>query len=159
MINFLNIIGLMLEEQTENNSGNSWVLIVAIVALALLMVYSIISGKKRTAAYKQQLEENQKKFVVGAKIKTYAGVYGEIIAIREALDESKVATIKSGEGENAMTFEIDLNYILGIDEKDNKELFDEECNALMQKIKDEAQNEESNGDKKDKKENDDKKEE
>jgi preprotein translocase subunit YajC len=102
-----------------------------------------MNSKKRTQ-YIEQVKEMQSKFEVGTKVKTYAGIYGEIVAIREALDGTKVITIKSGDGENAMTFDIDIQYISNIDEKDNKEIYDEEYNELKKKMEETTQNLEVN---------------
>lgn len=121
----------ILEMLNEGSTIFMWVLIGIMV---LGSIYLLVSGNKKRAEYYEKLKEEQAKFVVGVKVKTNAGIFGEIINIRTALDGTKVVTIKSGEGNNAMTFDIDINYITNIDDKDNKEVFDEEYNELMKKV-------------------------
>ena len=115
-------------------AGESIMSIIVIVILVALLVVMLVMNNKKRAQYMQELQENQKKFVVGAKVKTYAGFYGEIVAIREALDGTKVITIKIGEGSNAINMDIDMNFIASIDDKDNKEKYDEEYNELVKKV-------------------------
>ena len=114
-------------------------LIILLGVMVLMCIVSFVTSNKKRKEYMEQMKEMQSKFTAGTKVKTYAGIYGEIVSIREALDGSKVATIKSGEGENAMTFDIDVTYISNIDDKDNQKVYDEEYEALKKKMEETAQ--------------------
>ena len=114
--------------------GSPIFLFVVLGLLIVFCIFSYITNSKKRTQYMEQVKEMQSKFTVGTKVKTYAGIYGEIVAIREALDGTKVVTIKSGDGENAMTFDVDIQYISSIDEKDNKEIYDEEYEELKKKM-------------------------
>lgn len=119
--------------------GSSIFLYIVLGLLVVFCIFSFVTNNKKRAQYLEQVKEMQSKFEVGTKVKTYAGIYGEIVAIRDALDGTKVVTIKSGDGENAMTFDVDIQYISNIDEKDNKELYDEEYEELKKKMEETSQ--------------------
>ena len=107
-------------------------LIVSLVIIGLLVVfliYMFVSSNKKRAQYMDEMKKMQERLVPGTKVKTYAGEYGEIVSVRDALDGSKVATVKIGVGQNTVDIEMDLNYISNIDEKDNAELYGEDISA------------------------------
>lgn len=122
--------------------GSSILLWVLIGIMVIGLVYTTISGNKKQKQYYEEMLKLQEKFVVGAKVKTKSGVFGEIIDIRTALDGTKVVTIKSGDADNAMTFEIDINGIAHIDDKDVKyeEEKDENIDELMKKVQETSEN-------------------
>lgn len=119
--------------------GGSIFLYIVLGLLVVFCIFSFVSNNKKRAQYLEQVKEMQSKFQIGTKVKTYAGIYGEIVAMRDALDGTKVVTIKSGDGDNAMTFDVDIQYISNIDEKDNKEVYDEEYEELKKKMEETSQ--------------------
>ena len=128
---------ILLETQGSN------ILLWVIIGVMLLgCIWMTVSSSKRQKLYYEETMKLREKFVVGAKIKTVSGVFGEIVAVRTALDGTKVFTIKSGEAENAMTFEIDINGIACIDDKDDvkEEPKDENIDDLMKKVQETSDN-------------------
>ena len=119
--------------------GSSIFLYIVLGLLVVFCIFSFVSNNKKRTQYLEQVKEMQSKFQIGTKVKTYAGIYGEIVAMRDALDGTKVVTIKSGDGDNAMTFDVDIQYISNIDEKDNKEVYDEEYEELKKKMEETSQ--------------------
>lgn len=106
--------------------------------LILVIVFYIASGFIRRSKYNNETQDLLSKLQVGTKIKTFAGIYGEIVEIRDALDGSKVALIKTGEGDKCSYMSIDLASVYAIDEKDNAELFAEETTDTTETLNIEA---------------------
>lgn len=102
-------------------------LILPIVLLVVIAVTFVMSSLKRNK-YNEATKAMFDNIKVGVKVKTYAGIYGEIVEMRDALDGSKVAILKTGEGDKIGYISIDVASIYAIDEKDNEELFGEEAN-------------------------------
>lgn len=102
---------------------SSWILP---AILLVIVVASLVMGVLRKGKYTQETQNLMSKLTAGVKVKTFAGVYGEIVEIRDALDGSKVALIKTGENGKESFMSIDLASVYAIDEKDNAELFAEE---------------------------------
>ncbi|MBQ8749157.1 MAG: preprotein translocase subunit YajC [Clostridia bacterium] len=99
---------------------------IILVVLLVLIVGSLVMSFMRRNKYNAETQSMLEKLNVGVKVKTFAGIYGEIVEIRDALDGSKVALIKSGENGKESYISIDLASVYAIDEKDNAELFMEE---------------------------------
>lgn len=98
---------------TSNSAGASgWIMLVIVGLLIVLMVVRMFSDRKRQGKAEEMLNELK----VGDKVVTNAGIYGEIVSIRQT-NCGKVALIKSGEGKNASYISVNLQVILGIDEK------------------------------------------
>ncbi len=106
-----------------NTGFSNWILP---AILLVIVVASLVMGVLRKGKYTQETQNLMSKLTVGVKVKTFAGVYGEIVEIRDALDGSKVALIKTGEKGKESFMSIDLASVYAIDEKDNAELFAEE---------------------------------
>lgn len=87
--------------------------------LLVLLVVSAVMAFMRRSKYTQTTMEMKNNLKIGDKVKTYAGMYGEIVDIKEALDGSKYLILKSGEGEFVSYFSIDIEAIYGIDFKDD----------------------------------------
>lgn len=115
----------------EADTSNTIISLILIGILAIFLIFIFISNNKKKAQYMQEMKRTQSKFVAGAKVKTYAGFYGEIVSVRTALDGTSVVTLKVGEGDKIVHIEMDINYISNIDDKDNKEVFDDEYEKLM----------------------------
>ena len=107
----------------EGTGFSQWIL--PAIVLAFVVVY-LVYGMFRKNKYDSGVKNMLDKLEVGTKVKTFAGIYGEIVDIREALDGSKVALIKTGENGKESYMSIDLASVYSIDEKDNAELFNEE---------------------------------
>lgn len=86
--------------------------------LLVLLVISAGMAFMRKSKYTQSAMEMKNNLKIGDKVKTYAGMYGEIVAIKEAVDGSKYVVLKSGEGEYISYFSIDIEAIYGVDYKD-----------------------------------------
>ena len=104
--------------------------------LLVIVVASLVMGVLRKGKYTQETQNLMSKLTVGVKVKTFAGVYGEIVEIRDALDGSKVALIKTGENGKESFMSIDLESVYAIDKKDNAELFAEELGLKTEKASD-----------------------
>lgn len=115
---------------TENSTNFSSIVLPALVIFlfVIYIAFGFIKRSKLNAETHNLLEKLQ----VGVKIKTYSGIYGEIVEIRDALDGSKVALIKTGEGDKASYISIDFDSIYAIDEKDNAEIFNEEVTEKIE---------------------------
>ena len=108
----------------ENSTNFSSIVLPALV-ISLFVIY-IAFGFIKRSKINAETHNLFEKLQVGVKIKTYSGIYGEIVEIRDALDGSKVALIKTGEGDKESYISIDFASIYAIDEKDNAEIFNEE---------------------------------
>ncbi len=96
--------------------------VIFVVIVVILLVINFI----RKTNYQKNAETMFNGLEVGDKVKTYAGVYGEIVSIRDAKDGSKVAIIKSGDEEFFSYLEIDVAAVYSLDEKDVVEETEEE---------------------------------
>ena len=114
----------------ENSTNFSSIVLPALV-ISLFVIY-IAFGFIKRSKINAETHNLFEKLQVGVKIKTYSGIYGEIVEIRDALDGSKVALIKTGEGDKASYISIDFDSIYAIDEKDNAEIFNEEVTEKIE---------------------------
>lgn len=87
--------------------------------LLVLLVVSAVMAFMRRSKYAQSAMEMKNNLKVGDKVKTYAGMYGEIVEIKDANDGSKYVILKSGEGEYVSYYSIDIEAVYGIDYKDD----------------------------------------
>lgn len=114
---------------TKNNNGAStWIMLAIIGLILVLLVVRMFADRKRQGKAEEMLNELK----VGDKVVTNAGIYGEIVSIRQT-SIGKVALIKSGEGKNVSYLEVNLLVILGIDEKQDVVL-DSEGKTVEPKI-------------------------
>lgn len=95
-----------------NSGANNWIMLVIIGLILVLLVVRMFADRKRQGKAENMLNELK----VGDKVVTNAGIYGEIVSIRQT-NFGKVALIKSGEDKNVSYLEVNLSVILGIDEK------------------------------------------
>lgn len=93
---------------------------VAIVVVLLIITFV------RKLNYQKNVDNMFNGLEVGDKVKTYAGIYGEIVSIRDAKDGSRVAVIKTGDEEHFSYIEIDIASVYALDEKDSEPQQDEE---------------------------------
>lgn len=90
--------------ESGGNFFSSWGLLILMIALlALLFVFSGTRRKKEA----KMAEEFVNGLKVGDKIKTYSGIYGTILSLKET-PEGKVAMIETGERGSKTTMLIDL---------------------------------------------------
>ena len=83
-----------------------WIILVGV--LALYFVYSFYRTKKMNQAEQELVS----KITIGAKVKTYSGIFGTVVAIKER-ETDKVVTLKISE--NAF-MDVDFRAIYGVDE-------------------------------------------
>ncbi len=97
-----------------NQIGN----IILMVVLVLLLVGYIIFGMRSRKKNQEKAMQMLNDLKTGDKIVTNAGVYGEIVSIKET-NMGKVVTIKTGDEETKKISYLTINasVILGIDEK------------------------------------------
>lgn len=91
--------------------------VIPVIFVVIVVVLLVINFIRKTN-YQRNAETMFNGLEVGDKVKTYAGVYGEIVSIRDAKDGSKVAIIKSGDEEHFSYIEIDIAAVYALDEKD-----------------------------------------
>jgi len=114
--------------------GTNFSSVILPIILIVLVVLYIGWGFIKRAKYSSEAQNIMNNLQVGTKIKTIAGVYGEIVEIRDALDGSKVALIRTGEEDKVSYMSIDLSSVYGVDEKDNIELFGPESEETDVKV-------------------------
>ena len=90
--------------------GQYGILLILVAFLAILIVFSSIKRKKEVKVA-QEFAENLK---VGDKVKTYSGIYGKIISIKDS-PNGKVVTIETGEGKNVSYLSVDIFAIYSIE--------------------------------------------
>lgn len=105
----LNLLGV------ESNQIGSIILMVVLVVLLIGYIFFGMRSRKKNQEKAMQMLNELK---AGDKIVTNAGVYGEIVSIKET-NMGKVVTIKTGDEETKKTSYLTINasVILGIDEK------------------------------------------
>ena len=97
--------------QLCSNFFQEWgILIILVVFLIFMLVFSA-SKRKKDAQMAEDFANNLK---VGDKIKTYSGIYGKIVSIKDT-PSGKVATIETGEGKNVSYMTVDVFAIYNIE--------------------------------------------
>lgn len=98
----------------EINPTSIILMVVLVVLLVAYIFFGMRSRKKNQEKAMQMLNELK----TGDKIVTNAGIYGEVVSIRET-NMGKVVTIKTGDDETKKISYMTINasVILGIDEK------------------------------------------
>jgi preprotein translocase YajC subunit len=121
------MLSLLITSGTSNFFQQYGILIVLVVALAILMFLTFNRRKKEEAA---RMDLNNK-VKVGAKVKTFGGLYGKVVAIEETTD-GKIVLLETGVGNKVSYQNIHINAIYGLDEKEpvvldasGKPIFDE----------------------------------
>ncbi len=105
-------LNMLLSDSAAGGFAQAWPLLLVLVLFIALMLWNVLSGRKRQNESEKMLSELK----VGDKVVTNAGVYGEIVSIRHT-NFGKVALIKSGEDDKVSYLSVNLSVILGIDEK------------------------------------------
>lgn len=121
------MIGQLLEGNFFQNYG---VLIILIVFLVFMLVFSA-TRRKKDAKMAEDFANNLK---VGDKVKTYSGIYGKIISIKDT-PSGKICVIETGEGKNTSYMAVDVFAIYNIEtpvsEKKTAEKADETAGNLV----------------------------
>ncbi len=125
------MISTLLTSATPNNTGMWIVLGVMLVLLVGMYIMSSIKRKK----YNQETAAMLDSLKPGDKIKTYSGIYGEIVAIRETTD-GKVVTLKLGDEDHVSYMSVDSGVIYCIDKKQDV-VYDAEGNIIEPKDEEE----------------------
>ncbi len=106
------MISLLLDGSDAGAGGSWWILLAMVAVLVVMFVISAVKRKK----YNQETVAMLDSLKPGDKIKTYSGVYGTVISIRETTD-GKVVTIETGDDEHKSYTSIDANSIYCLDKK------------------------------------------
>ena len=88
------------------------------IIFVVLVVVLIVINFIRKSNYQKNADELFNGLEPGDKVKTYAGIYGEIVSVRDARDGSRVAVIKTGDEEHYSYLEIDIASVYALDQKD-----------------------------------------
>ena len=107
------MIGTLLESQAGGGSASTWIiLVVLLVVLVLMYVFSAVRNKK----YRQEAAAMLDALKPGDKVKTYSGIYGTVVAIRETTD-GKVVTLETGDDKHKSYTSVDASVIYCMDKK------------------------------------------
>lgn len=101
-----------------------WLIFVLLILIIALYVFSFYRRKK----YTEQTQNMLNTLRPGDKIKTYSGIYGTIVSIKETTD-GKVILLEMGEGSKISYTTIDANAIYGVDRKEDV-VYDKEGNII-----------------------------
>ncbi len=103
---------MLLLAEKKNDFGTALPLLILMILMIVGMVFMFFSNKKKQGEADKMLSELK----VGDKVVTNAGIYGEIVSIRQT-NFGKVALLKTGEDNNVSYISVNFQVILGIDEK------------------------------------------
>lgn len=107
------MLSTLLQTQGGNGGASTWIiLIVLLVVLVVMYIFSYIKRKK----YNQEAIAMIDALKPGDKVKTYSGIYGTIVSIRETTD-GKVVTLETGDGKHVSYVTVDTSVIYCIDKK------------------------------------------
>ena len=107
------MLSTLLQAQGGGGSSSTWIImIVLLVVLVVMYIFSYIKRKK----YNQETVAMIEALKPGDKVKTYSGIYGTIVSIRETTD-GKVITIETGDDKNKSFVTIDSSVIYCMDKK------------------------------------------
>ena len=106
-----------------------------VAIVAVLVVITLV----RKFGYQKNVDDMFNNLEVGDKVKTYAGIYGEIVSIRDAKDGSRVVIIKSGDEEHFSYLELDIGSVYALDEKDTEPEVEEAEEVEEQEAQQEAE--------------------
>ena len=95
--------------------SSSWFLVIILIAAMALLLFSSFSRRKKEEQYRQDLAEKLQK---GVKVKTFGGVYGTIVSVRNTTD-GKIVLLETGEGDNKSYQQLHINAIFGIDDSED----------------------------------------
>ena len=105
--------------------NSSWFLVIVLLAAMALLLFSSFSRRKKEEQYRQDRAEKLQK---GVKVKTFGGLYGTIISVRNTTD-GKIVLLETGEGNNKSYQQLHINAIFGIDDSEDM-VIDSEGNEV-----------------------------
>ena len=110
----INLLGAA--ESAGSNIGQ----IIMLGFLAVIAIAYIVISMKNRKKQQEQIMKMYNELKVGDKVVTNAGIYGEIVGIRET-NMGKVVTIKTGEedGKKFGFISVNASVIIGIDSKED----------------------------------------
>ena len=132
--------------QICGNFFQDWGLLLILVAFLVFMLVFSSTRRKKEAKMAEDFANNLK---VGDKIKTYSGIYGKIISIKDT-PSGKVATIETGEGKNVSYMTVDVFSIYNIEQpvqEKKQQVEDKKETENSKEIKEEAKTDETTFDK------------
>ena len=91
--------------------------IIGLVLLAVLLIGYMVFGVMNRKKQQEQAMKMMSELKEGDKVVTNAGIYGEIVSMRET-NMGRVVTIKTGEN-NPSFITLNASVILGIDKKED----------------------------------------
>ena len=120
----INLLGAA--ESAGSNVGQ----IIMLGFLAVIAIAYIVISMKNRKKQQEQIMKMYNELKVGDKVVTNAGIYGEIVGIRET-NMGKVVTIKTGEedGKKFGFISVNASVIIGIDSKEDL-ILDAEGNVI-----------------------------
>lgn len=105
--------------------NSSWFLVIILVVAMGLLLLSSFSRRRKEEQYRNELSE---RIVKGAKVKTYAGLYGTVVSVKSTTD-GKIVLIETGEGDKKSYQQLHINAIYGLDESEEM-VIDSEGNEV-----------------------------
>ena len=93
---------------SENTSSIIW-LVLLVVMVVVMLVLPSVTQKKRVKAY----QEMQDRLRAGDKIQTIGGIVGKISKIKES-NGVKTILVETGDKNNKVVLEFDINAIAGV---------------------------------------------
>ena len=93
---------------------SSWFLVIVLIVAVVLLFGSSFYRRKKDEQLRNELND---KIVKGAKVRTFAGVYGVVVSTRNTTD-GKIVLIETGEGNKKSYQQIHVNAIYGIDDSE-----------------------------------------
>lgn len=118
------MVSTLLQNQGGGNAA-TWIILVVLLAILVVMyIFSAIRRKK----YNQEVVAMLDALKPGDKIKTYSGIYGTIVSIRETTD-GKVVTLETGDEKHKSYTTVDASVIYCLDKKQDV-VYDAEGNIV-----------------------------
>lgn len=106
------MLGTLLQTTGGGNSSTWIILVVLLVVLVVMYIFSYIKRKK----YNQEAVAMIEALKPGDKVKTYSGIYGTIVSIRETTD-GKIVTLETGDDKHKSFVTVDTSVIYCLDKK------------------------------------------
>jgi len=94
--------------------NSSWFLIIVLVVAMGLLLLTSFSRRRKEEQYRNELDS---KIAKGVKVKTYSGLYGTVVSVKNTTD-GKIVLIETGEGDKKSYQQLHINAIYGLDESE-----------------------------------------
>lgn len=109
-------MNLLLEGKVLDASTYIWLGVIVVLFIAF---YTLNLVRRRK--YQDEVTNLLSNLQVGDKVKTYTGVFGTIVEIKEWANGNSVL-LATGEGDRISYISVDLNAIYGIDNREEKKV-------------------------------------